>query len=164
MTNKKTNLKETAIELLTTNKGKMNEETKCYQMTQENFEYMLENLPDTLQIKKAKGSDNVYGVLSKTGKTAYAKIEIIKKAEKVKKEKTKKENDNAAGKAGHKAKGNHYIILLKKKDEKQEQKITNIDNCTDIKKFLKTVSKRQLEYLKIYDANNNEVRKSAWVV
>ena len=158
-TNKKTNLKETAIELLTTNKGKMNEETKCYQMTQENFDYMLENLPDTLQIKKAKGSDNVYGILSKTGKTAYAKIEVVKKA---KKEKQKKTNDEI-GKAGHKAKGNHYIILLKKKDEKQEQKITNIDNCTDIKKFLKTVSKRQLEYLKIYDANNNEVRKSAWV-
>ena len=162
-TNKKTNLKETVIELLTTNKGKMNEETKCYQMTQENFDYMLENIPDTLQIKKAKGSDNVYGILSKTEKTAYAKIEIVKKVAKVKKEKTKKENDNV-GNAGHKAKGNHYIILLKKKDEKQEQKITNIDNCADIKKFLKTVSKRQLEYLKIYDANNNEVRKSAWVV
>lgn len=157
----KTNLKETAIELVATNKGKMNEETKCYQMTQKNFDYMLENLPANLKIAQSKENENIYGILSKTGKTAYAKIEIIRKP---KNEKTKKENDNAAGKAGHKAKGNHYIILLKKKDEKQEQKITNIDNCTDIKKFLKTVSKRQLEYLKIYDANHNEVRKSAWVV
>ena len=159
-TNKKTNLKDTAIELLTTNKGKLNEETKCYQMTQENFDYMLENLPANLKIAKAKDSDNIYGILSKTGKTAYAKIEIVKKA---KKEKVKKENDGKTGAAGHKAKGNSYIIILKKKDEKQEQKITNIDNCADIKKFLKTVSKRQLEYLKIYDANNNECRKSAWV-
>ena len=163
MTNK-TNLKETAIELLTTNKGKLNEETNCYQITQENFDYMLENLPANLKIAKSKDSDNIYGILSKSGKTAYAKIEIVKKAKKEKtKKETKKENDENVGKAGHKAKGGSYIILLKKKDEKEEQKITNIDNCADIKKFLKTVSKRQLEYLKIYDANKNEVRKSAWV-
>ena len=56
-----------------------NKKTNFYQMTQENFDYMLENLPDNLKIAKAKDSDNIYGILSKSGKTAYAKIEIVKK-------------------------------------------------------------------------------------
>lgn len=151
--------KKNVIEMVTANKARINEISKHYEMSQNDFETMLENLPDELKIVKSKNQENMYCVASKDGKSRYVIIDIVK----TKKVKTKKENDEV-GKAGHKAKGNSYIILLKKKDEKKEEKITNIDNCADIKKFLKTISKKQVEYLKIYDANQNEVRKSAWVI
>lgn len=148
--------KKNVVEMMINNNAKMNEETKHYEMTQNAFDALAENLPEELKFIKSKKQENMYCVASKDGKTRYVIIDIVKM------KKQKKTNDEI-GKAGHKAKGNSYIILLKKKDDKKETRITDIDNCADIKKFLKTVSKKQLEYLKIYDANNNEVRKSAWV-
>lgn len=156
--------KKNVVEMMVNSNAKMNEETKHYEMSQNAFDALIENLPDELKIVKSKNQENMYCVASKDGKSRYVIVDIVKtkKAAITKTKTTKKANDET-GKAGHKAKGNHYIILLKKKDEKKETQITDIDNCADIKKFLKTVSKKQLEYLKIYDANKNEVRKSAWV-
>lgn len=151
--------KKNVVEMMINNNARMNEETKHYEMSQNSFDALVENLPDELKIVKSKNQENMYCVSSKDGKSRYVIVDIVKTK---KTTKTKKTSDEV-GKAGHKAKGNHYIILLKKKDDKKETQITDIDNCADIKKFLKTVSKKQLEYLKIYDANKNEVRKSAWV-
>ena len=154
--------KKNVVEMMVNNNARMNETTKHYEMSQNAFDALLENLPDGLKIVKSKNQENMYCIASKDGKTRYVIIDIVK-TKKTTKTKTAKKVNDETGKAGHKAKGNHYIILLKKKDEKKETQITDIDNCADIKKFLKTVSKKQLEYLKIYDANKNEVRKSAWV-
>ena len=105
--------KKNVIEMVTANKARMNETSKHYEMSQNDFDTMLENLPDELKIVKSKNQENMYCVASKDGKSRYVIIDIVK----TKKVKTKKENDEV-GKAGHKAKGNSYIILLKKKDEK----------------------------------------------
>lgn len=148
--------KREVVNFMVENKAKMNEETKHYEVSEKTFNTIVETLPEELKIVKSKKTERMFSIASKDGKTRFVIIDVIVK------EKTKKEN-NDIGTHGHKAKGTGYIVLLKKKDEKKEEKITDMTTCSEIKAFLKTVSKKQLEYLKIYDVNNNEVRKSAWV-
>ena len=62
----------------------------------------------------------------------------------------------------HKSKGDGYIVLYKPIGKK-EQKITNMTTCAEIKSWLKGISRKQTEYLKIYDSANRECRKSAWI-
>ena len=50
-----------------------------------------------------------------------------------------------------------------KTEEPKSMDYKKILENEEVKAFLKTVSKKQLEYLRIYDENKNEVRKSAWV-
>jgi hypothetical protein len=145
-------------EILKGMKISYNEETKHYEVTEAKLNKVYENeeLAESVKFAKSKNNENLIAIRGgKDFKTTYAILEI----KKMKKEKSSED----VGKYGHKGKGSSYIILLKNKDDKKETRITDIDNCADIKKFLKTVSKKQLEYLKIYDNNNNEVRKSAWV-
>lgn len=146
--------KREVVNFMVENKARMNEETKHYEVSEKQFNNVVENLPEDLKIVKSKIKERMFSIASKDGKTRFVIIDVIVK--------TKKENNNV-GTHGHKAKGAGYIVLLKKKDEKKEEKITDMTTCSEIKAFLKTVSKKQLEYLKIYDANKNEVRKSAWV-
>lgn len=148
--------KREVVNFMVENKARMNEETKHYEVSEKQFNNVVENLPEDLKIVKSKTKERMFSIASKDGKTRFVIIDVIVK------EKAKKENNNV-GTHGHKAKGTGYIVLLKKKDEKKEEKITDMTTCSEIKAFLKTVSKKQLEYLKIYDCNKNEVRKSAWV-
>lgn len=148
--------KKEVVEFMVSNKARMNEETRHYEVSEKQFNNVVENLPEDLKIVKSKTTERMFSIASKDGKTRFVILDVIVK------EKTKKENNNV-GAHGHKAKGTGYIVLLKKKDEKKEVSITDMTTCSEIKEFLKTVSKKQLEYLKIYDANKNEVRKSAWV-
>ena len=154
-------------------------------MNELSFNKVMENIEGVVAIK-SKTDKNMYGLkinnmvvtkvvtdIVEEKKTTKPK-ETEKKVEETKKpvkkvsretsetKKVKKENVEV-GKNGHKAKGSSYIILLKNKDDKKETKKTDLTTCAEVKAFLKTVSKKQLEYLRIYDENKNEVRKSAWV-
>lgn len=148
--------KANVIEMLTNNNAKVNEETKRYEMSRRSFDKLVENdFPDTLKLVKSKKEENLYCVSSRDGKTRYAIIEI-KKSVKTTKEKS-------IGGNGHKVKGDAYIIKFKKFDDKKETVKNDMTTCAEVKAWLKTISKKQMEYLKIYDANNNECRKSAWI-
>lgn len=61
-----------------------------------------------------------------------------------------------------KGRGEGYVILLKKAGKK-EQKITNLSTCAEIKEWLKGNSRKDTEYLRIYDKEGKECRKSAWI-
>lgn len=151
----------------------LNEETKRYEMSQNWFNKMIENLPEGCDWKKNAKQPNLYAIM-KAGKriavieiTAKApvktKTEIKNEAKKAPAEKAKKVSRETSAPSGHKTKNAGYIVIYKNKTDKKETKNTNMTTCAEIKAFLKTVSKKQLEYLRIYDENNNECRKSAWV-
>lgn len=163
------------MEIMNANGVKVNEETKHFEMTQNKFSKMYE-LPEleNVNIVKSKKNENLWAV-RENGKTIGV-IEIVKKATKTKKEnvshetseepakpeKTKKENVETGG-HGHKVKGAGYIIIFKNKEDKKETTKTDLTSCAEIKEWLKTISKKQLEYLRIYDENKKECRKSAWI-
>ncbi len=148
--------KANVIEVLTNNNAKVNEETKRYEMSRKSFDNLIENdFPDELKMVKSKKEENLYCVSSRDGKTRYALIEIVKKTS------TKKEK--STGGNGHKVKGDSYIIKFKKFDDKNETIVDNMTTCAEVKNWLKTISKKQMEYLRIYDAQKNECRKSAWI-
>lgn len=138
-----------------------------YEMSQKQFDKVIawaQESSENFKIMKKRDVENTYNLRSKDGKTLFATVEVVNKS--VKSEKTKKVSRETLNvdTHGHKAKGNNYIVIYKNKDDKKETTNTEMTTCAEIKAFLKTVSKKQLEYLKIYDSNKNEVRKSAWVV
>lgn len=161
------------VKVLKENGATWNKEEKSYHMNELSFNKVMENIEGVVAIK-SKTDKNMYGlkinnmVVTKVITDVVEANETTKKpVKKVSREtsetkKVKKENVEV-GKNGHKAKGSSYIILLKNKDDKKETKKTDLTTCAEVKAFLKTVSKKQLEYLRIYDENKNEVRKSAWV-
>lgn len=146
----------------------INETTKHYEMTQNWFNKLIENLPEGYDWKKSPKKDNMYAITK--GKERVAIIDIVKRAAgstktETKKPETKKANVSRETSSGiaHKERGKGYIVLYKKTGDKKETRNTEMTTCAEIKAFLKTISKKQLEYLKIYDENNKECRKSAWV-
>lgn len=174
------------VKVLKENGATWDKTTKSYHMNEMSFNHVMENIEGVVSIK-SKTDKNLYGlkindmVVTKVvtdvveeKKTTKQKLTVKKEVEEIKEhvkkvsretsetKKVKKENVEV-GKNGHKAKGSSYIILLKNKDDKKETKKTDLTTCAEVKAFLKTVSKKQLEYLRIYDENKNEVRKSAWV-
>lgn len=62
---------------------------------------------------------------------------------------------------GTKGKFRFYTISLKNFKE-EEKVITNFNSCKQIKEFLKSINKKNVEYLRIY-CDSQEVRKSAWI-
>lgn len=172
------------VKVLKENGATWNKDEKSYHMNELSFNKVMENIEGVVAIK-SKTDKNMYGlkinnmvvtkvitdvveVKKETKATVKKEVDETKRpVKKVSREtsetkKVKKENVEV-GKNGHKAKGSSYIILLKNKDDKKETKKTDLTTCAEVKAFLKTVSKKQLEYLRIYDENKNEVRKSAWV-
>lgn len=160
----------------------INTTTNHYEMSQNWLTKMAENLPEGYELKKNSKVENMYAIM-KNGKRAYI-IDVIAKPGKVTNDPAKKvESKKASAKkedkapvkkeakanvsretiSGHKAKDSGYIVVYKNKGDKKENKNTTMANCAEIKAFLKTLSKKNLEYLRIYDSANNECRKSAWV-
>lgn len=151
------------VKVLKENAATWDKVTKSYQMTKKDLDHVMETIEGVVFIK-SKTDKNLYGL--KINDMVVTKVTIVSRT----KEKTNNEEKKVAkkenveiGTHGHKAKGSSYIILLKNKDDKKEMKKTDLTTCAEVKAFLKTVSKKQLEYLRIYDENKNEVRKSAWV-
>lgn len=173
------------VKVLKENGATWNKEEKSYHMNKLSFNKVMENIEGVVAIKSK--TDNMYGLkinnmvvtkvitdVVEVNETIKQKSTVKKEVEEIKKpvkkvsretSETKKVKKDTVevGKNGHKAKGSSYIILLKNKDDKKETKKTDLTTCAEVKAFLKTVSKKQLEYLRIYDENKNEVRKSAWV-
>lgn len=173
------------VKVLKENGATWNKDEKSYHMNELSFNKVMENIEGVVAIK-SKTEKNMYGLkinnmvvtkvitdVEEVKKTTKPKETVKKDVEEVKKpvkkvsretsETKKVKKENVEVKNGHKAKGSSYIILLKNKDDKKETKKTDLTTCAEVKAFLKTVSKKQLEYLRIYDENKNEVRKSAWV-
>ena len=140
------------------------EETGRYTLSQKKFDKIIEWLNETTEnfkVVQKKGTENVFGIKSKDGKTVFAIVEVVNKTRT--KDTTKKEKDPEIGTRGHKVKGGNYIVMYKGKQDEEESCIDTMTTCREIKDWLKTISRRQMEYLRIYDENKNEVRKSAWV-
>lgn len=173
--------KVSVVEILNNAGIKANVNTGKFEMSQNKFSkiYEMDELAE-YNIVKSKKFDNVWAIRSRDNKKTFAVIEIkkitkTKKAEKaeekenqgqetVKPEKAKaKKETTVAGGKGHKVKGAGYIIVFKNKDDKKETVKNDLTSCAEIKAWLKTISKKQLEYLRIYDEQKNECRKSAWV-
>lgn len=101
---------------------------------------------------------------SSKAEKAPAKETVKKPATKTEKPVKKAQEGSKRTMAPHTAKGRGegYVVLLKKAGKK-EQKITNMSTCAEIKEFLKGNSRKDTEYLRIYDKEGKECRKSAWI-
>lgn len=110
------------------------------------------NLPDGAKLTQNKNNKNLYMIKVGDEKVIFEVKTTPTKA-------TPKTNKTDIT---HKPKGSGYIILYKAKGKK-EQKITNMSTCIEVKDWIKTISKKNTEYLKIYDSENRECRKSAWI-
>lgn len=151
--------KEEMVKMVENYGGVMNAETGRMEMTENKFNTMKGELSEELKIGKLKGHENVHGMANNTsGAKALLKIEIVEK-----KPKTIKQSENVESFGGHKGKGDSYIIKFKKKDDKKETKITDMTTCAEIKAWMKTISKKQMEYLHIFNSKGMECRKSAWI-
>lgn len=163
------------VKVLKENGATWDKTTKSYHMNEMSFNHVMENIEGVVSIK-SKANKNIYGLkindmvvtkvvtdVVKEKKTAKQNVSRETSKVKATEKKVAKKENVEIGTHGHKAKGSSYIILLKNKDDKKETKKTDLTTCAEVKAFLKTVSKKQLEYLRIYDENKNEVRKSAWV-
>lgn len=66
-------------------------------------------------------------------------------------------------KRGVKSKNNGYIIVYKSNTDKNEKTNKSISTCAEIKSWLKSIDKKSMQYLRIYDALKNPCRLSAWI-
>ena len=152
------------IKLMENNNATLNNDG-VYVINKNDFDCLMWDCDENdVKIEKTE-TKNVYNI--KSGRNV---LTINVKNNRNKTEKTKTEtktetgnkNKNVSGGHGVKSKNAHYIIQLKMVNGKPET-ITNITNCTDVKLWLKTLNKKSIEYLRIYDMLNNPCRKSAWV-
>lgn len=96
--------------------------------------------------------DNQNNVLTLKHKNIIVPIEIV----------TKKTKSSNCGGHGHKTKNDNYIVEIKFVNEKMET-ITNMKTCMEIKTFIKSINKKNVEILHVYDSLKNECRKSCWI-
>lgn len=110
-----------------------------------------------LKICKNKKDDTLLSIYDAAGKTRFVVIKIVEEKKRTKKAKKESMADGST-------KGNYrfYLILMKEKGSNEVKKVENINTCADIKVFLKSINKKNLEFLKIY-SDGREVRKSAWI-
>lgn len=150
--------KKTVMEVLKEMGVAYNEETKHFVATEKKLNNVFENekLNDgTIKFVRSKKNSDLIAIRGGNGfKTTFAIIEQTK---------TAKTKNSEIGGNGHKTRNSTYIIKFKKFDDKKETVKTDLSSCAEIKAWMKTISKKQMEYLKIYDNYNNECRKSAWI-
>ncbi len=109
----------------------------------------------------SKKDESLKAIYDASKKTKYAVIRIV--AEKVKKTRTTKNKTEVQAEGiSYKAKHDNYTIVIKEIDQ-EEKTITDIDTCAAIKEFMKTIKKKNLEYLHIFKMGNVPTRMSAWV-
>lgn len=149
---------------------KFDEKTKCFTMTKTKYEtFFNRDEFSGLKMQRNKntgiykiiGENNVvYGFLkiTETAKKPETKTETAKETTTTKE--TKK-TENKGGN-GHKLRGMGYVVKYKMCDEKTEKTNNEFTTRNDLVAWLKTLSKRNMDYLKIYDELGNECRKSAW--
>lgn len=109
-----------------------------------------------------KKDETLKAIYDTSKKNKFAVLRIIPEPKKEVKVGTEKKRRGCRVKGGSKGNNQFYLVVMKKKESEKEEKITGMNTCTEIKLFLKGVSKKELEYLKIY-SDGVEVRKSAWV-
>ena len=132
------------INAITNNGGKSTENENVFKMSYENFDNLL------FDIDGEKFTVNENERIFKIGKSSIT-IKLMGKSK------------TPTGGNGHKSRNTGYIIIMKNMDDKKPTTINNINNCTEIKSWIKTLNRKNIEYLRIYDTMNNECRKSAWI-
>lgn len=143
--------------------GVFNSEKKFYTISENGYKKFLEIAETHIKKEESPKKKNYFKISNKNGTgTIYVFVETATKEttkKKEKKETAKKENVRGNG---HKLRGDSYIVIYKNVGEKKETKKTDISTREELKNWLKTISRKNLEYLRIYDSFNNECRKSAW--
>lgn len=76
---------------------------------------------------------------------------------------TEKQETTETESHGVKSKNNGYIVVYKSKTDKNEKTNKSLTTCSEIKSWLKTIEKKSMEYLRIYDTLKNPCRLSAWI-
>lgn len=136
-----------------------------YVISETQIAKLKESIPDDAKVIQNKNNPNLWMIKVDDSKIIF---ETIKTGKPRKPATTSTTNPKPAKKttssvsANHKSKGDGYIILYKA-NGKKEQKITNMSTCAEVKEWLKTISRKNTEYLKIFDSANRECRKSAWI-
>lgn len=138
-----------------------------YAISDTDLEKVNDGLPDGAKLIQNKNNPNLYAIKVGDEKVIF---EVIKTKARGKKptttSPTKATNTHTSkpttSEVNHKPKGDGYIILYKA-NGKKEQKLTNMSTCAEVKAWLKTISRKNTEYLRIYDSANRECRKSAWI-
>lgn len=157
---------------------KFDEKTKCFTMTKTKYEtFFNRDEFSGLKMQRNKntgvykiiGENNVvYGFLkiTETAKKPETKTKTAKETTKTTKETTKTaketKTEKSKGGNGFKLRGMGYVVKYKITGEKSEKTNNDFTTRNDLVAWLKTFSKRNLDYLKIYDELGNECRRSAW--
>ena len=136
-------------------------------ISSDNLNDITDNLPDGAKLIQNKNNPNLYAVKVGEQKVIFEVIETKKRGRKPAnstptKATSKPSSKPTSSEINHKPKGDGYIIIYKA-NGKKEQKLTNMSSCAEVKDWLKTISKKNTEYLRIYDSANRECRKSAWI-
>lgn len=138
------------INAIMENNGNETKTKDFYTITKDNFDNLLFDV-DGVKIHD-NGKNEKY--------VMFGNSKVIIKIVSKNKEKTDK---LIGGGNGHKSKNTGYIIILKNMDDKKPTTINNIENCSQIKSWIKSLNRKNIEYLHIFDSMNNECRKSAWI-
>lgn len=146
---------------------KVGEERIVFEVTKDEKEKKMEKKETTKKpVTKAPAKKETKAPAKASNKPNKAPAKETAKKPTPKTEKPVKKASEGSGRVmpphTSKTKNDSYVILLKKVGKK-EQKITNITTCTEIKEWLKGNSRKDTEYLRIYDKEGKECRKSAWI-
>lgn len=132
------------VKMVNVNNGTINNDTIT--MVKSDYNNLIESLPD-LNVEKIDRNNYIIYV---NNKTSYF-IEITKP------EKT------ISGGHGFKSKNSSYHIEYKYTDDKKILKNDEFTTRNDLVLWLKSLNKKTIEYLHIYDDLGNICRKSAWI-
>lgn len=138
---------------------KFNENTKSWEMTKSKFnDFMNRAEFSDIKIYKSEKNENVLKLAVKNTVLGYVTIKTTNRKPKTEKTETK---TTATRGNGHKLKNDNYIVKFKTIDGKENEK-TDITTRNDLVAWLKTQSRKNMEYIHIYDSEMNVCRRSAW--
>lgn len=144
---------------------KYNTDTKSYEMTENKFNDLMSRDEMVDCIVKQKPNNPNYKMLKNAENVTIGYITI-----KTRKPKTEKpenvsretKSENITGGKGFKPRNVGYVVKYKNTGEKSEKTNKDFKTRNELVEWLKTLSKKNMDYLRIYDELGNECRKSAW--
>lgn len=142
------------------------ENTKVWKMSKSKFDdFMNRDEFTNVKIIKSKKNENLFRLMVDNTEIGIVETKTTKprnnaKGENVSRETSKTEN--VTGGKGFKPRNAKYIVKYKNIGEKSEKTNNDFSTRNDLVAWLKTQSRKNLEYLRIYDEMGNVCRKSAW--
>ena len=145
------------------------ENTKVWKMTKTKFDdFMNRDEFQNVKIIKSKKNANLFRLMVDNTEIGIVETKTTKPRNNAKGENVSRETSNKTEKSvnvggkGFKPRNAKYIVKYMELDGKKEKINNDFTTRNDLVAWLKTQSRKNLQYLRIYDEMGNECRKSAW--